>query len=186
MSMPVKLNTPLKEADVLRLTAGDLVLISGTIYTARDAAHKRLVDLISGGKPLPFDVEGAVIYFAGPSPARPGRPIGSVGPTTSGRMDIYSPLLIGKGLRGMIGKGTRSQEVVDAMIAHKAVYLAATGGAAALLARSVLASEVVAYEELGPEAVRKLTVRDFPAVVVNDCKGNDLYRQGVEKYAKKA
>lgn len=184
MPEAVKLTTPLSEADITRLKAGDLVLISGEIYTARDAAHKRLVDLIREGKPLPFDLAGAVIYFAGPSPARPGKPIGSVGPTTSGRMDAYSPLLVEKGLRGMIGKGTRSQEVVDSMVKHKAAYFAATGGAAALLARSVLSSQVVAYEELGPEAIRRLTVKDFPVVVVNDAAGNDLYKQGVEKFAR--
>jgi len=184
MPEPVRLTAPLGEADVVKLKAGDLVLLSGVLYTARDAAHKRLVDLLREGKPLPFDLAGAVIYFAGPSPARPGKPIGSVGPTTSGRMDAYSPLLVEKGLRGMIGKGTRSQEVVDSLVRNKAVYFAATGGAAALLARSVLSSQVVAYEELGPEAVRKLTVKDFPVVVVNDSAGNDLYKQGVEQYAR--
>jgi len=184
MPEPIKLTVPLSEADVVRLKAGDLVFLSGVLYTARDAAHKRLVDLIREGKPLPFDLSGSVIYFAGPSPARPGKPIGSVGPTTSGRMDAYSPILVEKGLRGMIGKGTRSPEVVESLVARKAVYFAATGGAAALLAKSVTASEVVAYEELGPEAVRRLTVKDFPVVVVNDAAGNDLYKQGVEKYAK--
>ncbi len=178
----IRLTTPLSASDVSSLAAGDLVLFSGTLYTARDAAHKRMVDLIARGEKLPFDLAGAVIYYAGPSPARPGKPIGSVGPTTSGRMDAYAPLLLEHGLRAMIGKGTRCREVVDAMVKHKGVYLAATGGAAALLARCVTAAEVVAWEELGPEAVRKLTVKDFPATVVNDTRGNDLYQQGVERF----
>jgi fumarate hydratase subunit beta len=164
------------------LKAGDNVLISGTLYTARDAAHKRLVELIREGKDLPMDIKGQIIYYVGPAPAKPGQAIGSAGPTTSYRMDPYAPILIEHGLKGMIGKGSRSQSVIDAMVKYKAVYFAAIGGAGALLAKSIKASEIVAYEDLGPEAIRKLTVEDFPAVVVNDTFGNDLYEQGVREY----
>jgi fumarate hydratase subunit beta len=157
-------------------------LISGTLYTARDAAHKRLVELIREGKDLPMDIKGQIIYYVGPAPAKPGQAIGSAGPTTSYRMDPYAPILIEHGLKGMIGKGSRSQSVIDAMVKYKAVYFAAIGGAGALLAKSIKASEIVAYEDLGPEAIRKLTVEDFPAVVVNDTFGNDLYEQGVREY----
>ncbi len=158
------------------------MLISGTLYTARDAAHKRLVELIREGKDLPMDIKGQIIYYVGPAPAKPGQAIGSAGPTTSYRMDPYAPILIEHGLKGMIGKGSRSQSVIDAMVKYKAVYFAAIGGAGALLAKSIKASEIVAYEDLGPEAIRKLTVEDFPAVVVNDTFGNDLYEQGVREY----
>jgi fumarate hydratase subunit beta len=182
MSKTYYLETPLSESDVAQLTSGDIVYLSGTIYTARDAAHKRLVDLINADKELPFDLNGAVIYFVGPTPPKPGEPIGSAGPTTSYRMDTYSPLLISKGLRGMIGKGKRNQEVKDACAEHKAVYFGATGGAGALLSQRILSSEVIAYEELGPEAIRKLVVEEFPVTVINDTKNNDLYQTGRDQY----
>lgn len=177
-----KIQLPLTDDAIQDLKAGDEVLLSGSLYTARDAAHKRLVELIRDGKPLPFDLDGAVIYYVGPTPPAPGRPIGSAGPTTSGRMDAYAPLLMEHGMKGMIGKGWRQQAVKDAMIRHKAVYFAATGGAAALLARHVKASEIVAYEDLGPEAVRRLQVEDFPVIVINDIHGGDLYETGRERY----
>lgn len=180
--MAIEITTPLTDEVIAGLKAGDNVSITGVIYTARDAAHKRLVALIKEGRELPMDVRGQIIYYVGPTPAPPGRPIGSAGPTTSGRMDPYAPILMEHGLKAMIGKGSRSQAVKDAMVKHKAVYLAAIGGAGALLARSVRASELVAYEDLGPEAIRRLTVEGFPAVVVNDIYGNDLYDQGVRKY----
>ncbi len=177
-----KLVTPLSEEAVRDLRAGDKVSITGVVYAARDVAHQRLVDLIRQGQPLPFDLQGQVIYYVGPSPARPGRVIGSAGPTTSERMDPYTPALLARGLKGMIGKGSRSPEVREAMVKYGAVYLAAVGGAAALIARTIKASRVVAYEELGPEAIRELAVEDFPAIVVNDVYGNDLYEEGVKKY----
>jgi fumarate hydratase subunit beta len=180
----IHLKTPLSSADVERLTAGDQVLLTGAVYTARDAAHARLVDLVKKGEPLPFDPAGQVIYFVGPTPAPPGRPIGSAGPTTSYRMDSYSPTLIALGLKGMIGKGKRSPEVLEAMKAHKAVYFGATGGAAALIAKRIVASEIVAYEDLGPEAIRRLEVVDFPVTVINDCRGGDVYAEGRKKYQK--
>lgn len=184
MSEPKRLTTPLTDADVEALKSGDLVLITGNLYTARDAAHARLVALLDEGKPLPFDPKGQIIYFVGPTPAPPGRPIGSAGPTTSGRMDAYSPKMIRAGMKGMIGKGKRGKEVTDEMKKEKAVYFGATGGAGALIARTIKAAEIVAYEDLGPEAIRKLTVVDFPAVVVNDCHGGDLYEEGRKKYAR--
>ena len=180
--MAIEVATPLTDEVIAGLKAGDNVSITGVIYTARDAAHKRLVALIKEGQELPMDVRGQIIYYVGPTPAPPGRPIGSAGPTTSGRMDPYAPILMEQGLKAMIGKGSRSQPVKDAMVRYKAVYLAAIGGAGALLARSVKASELVAYEDLGPEAIRRLTVEGFPAVVVNDIYGNDLYEEGVRKY----
>ena len=182
--MAKRINTPLTDDVVRTLKAGDNVLISGVIYTARDAAHKRLVALIEKGEELPMDVRGQVIYYVGPCPAKPGMAIGSAGPTTSGRMDPYAPILMENGLKGMIGKGRRSEAVRDSMVKHNAVYLAAIGGAGALLSKCVKAAELVAYEDLGPEAIRKLTVEDFPAVVVNDAHGNDLYEQGVKEYRK--
>lgn len=172
-----KITTPLTNEVVKTLRAGDNVLISGVIYTARDAAHKRLVDLIKEGKELPLPIEGQVIYYVGPSPAKPGAAIGSAGPTTSYRMDPYAPELIKLGLKGMIGKGARGTEVVDAMKQYGAVYFAATGGAAALIARSIKKAEVVAYEDLGAEAIRRLEVEDFPAIVAQDCFGNSLYKE---------
>jgi fumarate hydratase subunit beta len=182
MSEPIRIETPLSDEDVERLKIGDRVLINGVLYTGRDAAHKRLVDLIDRGDEIPFDIKGQIIYYVGPTPARPGKPIGSAGPTSSYRMDPYSPQLMEKGLKGMIGKGMRSQEVVDAMRRFKAVYLAAVGGAAALIARRIKKSEIIAYEDLGPEAIRRLEVEDFPAIVVNDIWGNDLYVEGVQRF----
>jgi len=183
MSEPIRLTPPLTDADMEKLNIGDRVMISGVIYTGRDAAHKRLVDLIHEGKPLPFDIQGQIIYYVGPSPAPPGRPVGAAGPTTSYRMDAYAPELIKLGLKGMIGKGGRNQAVKDAMVKHKAVYFAAIGGAGALIAKSIKKAEVIAYEELGPEAIRRMEVEDFIAVVVNDVRGNDLYEEGVKRYA---
>jgi len=180
----IKLTTPLSDQDLEKLNVGDTVLISGIIYTGRDAAHKRLIELLDAGKELPIDVKGQIIYYVGPSPARPGNPIGSAGPTTSYRMDPYAPKLIALGLKVMIGKGSRSPEVIEAMKKHKAVYLAAVGGAAALIARSIKKAEIVAYEDLGSEAIRRMEVEDFPAIVVNDTKGNDLYQIGTAQYKK--
>ncbi len=184
MNGPIRLQTPLTDADVERLKAGDKVLLNGVIYTGRDAAHKRLFDLLQEGKPLPIDLKGQVIYYVGPAPAKPGQVIGSAGPTTSGRMDAYSPKLMEAGLKGMIGKGMRKKEVVEAMKKYKAVYFAATGGAGALLAKAIKKAEIVAYEDLGPEAISRLEVEDFPVIVVNDIYGNDLYQQGMAKYAR--
>jgi fumarate hydratase subunit beta len=179
-----KITTPLTDEVVESLRAGDEVTISGVIYQARDAAHKRLVALIEAGEALPFELAGAVVYYVGPSPAKPGAVIGSAGPTTSGRMDAYAPLLIEKGLKGMIGKGLRSDAVKQAMQRHKAVYLAATGGAGALLAKRIVGNQVIAWPELGAEACARLQVEDFPAIVVIDCHGADLYQAGRERYAK--
>jgi fumarate hydratase subunit beta len=179
-----KMTAPLTDEDIEKLRIGDIVYLSGTIYTARDAAHKKLVDLLSEGKELPFDLKGSVIYFVGPTPPKPGEPIGSAGPTTSYRMDSYSPILIEQGQKAMIGKGKRSQEVKDACIKHKAVYFGATGGAGALIAKRIKKAEVIAYPELGPEAIRKLEVEDFPVTVVNDSYGGDLYEEGRKKWAK--
>ncbi|MGD8503637.1 MAG: Fe-S-containing hydro-lyase [Syntrophobacterales bacterium] len=183
MNDAIKLTTPLSAADVERLQIGDRVLISGAIYTGRDAAHKRLTDLIQAGEPLPIDIEGQIIYYVGPSPAKPGRPVGAAGPTTSYRMDAYAPELIRLGLKGMIGKGARNQDVKDAMVKFKAVYFAAIGGAGALMAQAIKKAEIIAYEDLGPEAIRKMEVEDFPVIVVNDVRGNDLYEEGIKKYA---
>jgi fumarate hydratase subunit beta len=158
------------------------VTISGDVYTARDAAHKRLVDLIEAGEPLPMPLEGQVIYYVGPSPAPPGRVIGAAGPTTSYRMDAYTPKLLALGLRGMIGKGKRSEEVKQAIMRHGAVYFAAIGGAGALMAKSVQSARVIAYEDLGPEAIRVLRVEALPVIVVNDTLGNDLYVEGQKRF----
>ena len=177
-----RVGLPLTDKALEGLKAGDNILLSGTMYVGRDAAHKRMVEALEQGKSLPFDIKGQVIYFMGPSPARPGQPIGSAGPTTSGRMDSYSPRLIAEGLKGMIGKGMRSQEVKDAMKKYKAVYLAAIGGAGALISKTIKESEVIAYEELGAEAIRRLEVEDFPATVVNDIYGGDLYQEGKARY----
>jgi fumarate hydratase subunit beta len=182
MNQPIRLRPPLSDEDVEKLKTGDRVLISGIIYTGRDAAHKRLFDLLREGKNLPFDIKGQIIYYVGPTPAKPGQVFGSAGPTTSYRMDAYSPLLIEKGLKGMIGKGMRSDTVKEAMKKYKAVYFAATGGAGALLAKRVKKAEIVAYEDLGPEAIRRLQVEDLPVIVVNDVRGNDLYIEGEKKY----
>ena len=184
MSEAIRLKTPLSDADVEKLKAGDKVLLNGVIYTGRDAAHKRLYDLLLEGKPLPIEVKGQVIYYVGPAPAKPGQVIGSAGPTTSGRMDAYSPKLIELGLKGMIGKGMRKKEVIEAMKKYKAVYFAATGGAGALLAKAIKKAQVVAYGDLGPEAINRLEVENFPVIVVNDTKGNDLYEEGMRKYAR--
>lgn len=184
MSDKIELTTPLSDEDVEKLNIGDKVYLNGTIYTGRDAAHKRLVDLVKEGKELPFDVKGQIIYYVGPAPAKPGKPIGSAGPTTSYRMDAYAPTLMELGMKGMIGKGNRAPEVIDAMKKNKAVYLGATGGAGALIAKSIKKAEIVAYEDLGPEAIRKLEVEDFPVVVINDTRGNDLYVEGAKKYSK--
>ena len=178
----IRIMTPIDESVVENLKAGDLVFISGVIYTARDAAHKRMVEALERGEELPFDLRGQVIYYAGPAPARPGKPIGSVGPTTSYRMDPYAPKLLEAGLKGMIGKGSRSREVIEAIKKFKGVYFGAVGGAAAYLARCVKSAEIIAYEDLGPEAVRRLVVEDFPAFVINDIHGNDLYRMGRCRY----
>ena len=179
-----KLTTPLTEEDVKSLHAGDHVLLSGVVYTARDAAHLRMVDLIRAGKPLPVDLAGQVIYYAGPTPTPPGRPVGSIGPTTSTRMDSSTPTLLQHGLRGMIGKGSRSKEVVESMKKNGAVYFAAVGGAAALIAKCIKKYEVLAYPELGPEALAALTVEDFPAIVVVDSEGNSFYEEGQKPYRK--
>jgi fumarate hydratase subunit beta len=182
MSEPIRITAPLDKETIARLHTGDSVLISGSILTGRDAAHKRMFELLKEGKPLPVDIKDQVIYYVGPTPARPGTPIGSAGPTTSYRMDAYAPLLIEHGLRGMIGKGQRNQEVRDAIQKFGAIYFAAVGGAGALLAKRIKAAQVIAYEELGAEAIRRLTVEDFPAIVINDIYGGDLYDSGVPPY----
>lgn len=177
MNQPKKIQTPLKETDVRSLSVGERVLLTGTIYTARDMAHKRLCAAIENNKPLPFELEGAVIYFVGPTPARPGRVIGAAGPTTSSRMDKFGPVLIARGLKAMIGKGYRNHRVRDALKQYGAVHLAAVGGAGALLAKHIVGSEIIAYEDLGTEAVRKLDVVDFPAIVAYDAAGNTIYQE---------
>jgi fumarate hydratase subunit beta len=170
-----RLTTPLSDEDILKLKAGDVVKLTGTIYTARDAAHKRLIETLDSGEPLPFDLKGALIYYVGPSPAPPGRPIGSAGPTTSYRMDTYAPRLHGLGLKGTIGKGKRSDAVRESLQQTKSAYFGATGGAGALLSLCIRESRVIAYEELGPEAIRELIVEDFPLLVINDAFGGELY-----------
>jgi fumarate hydratase subunit beta len=180
--MEKKIMTPLTSDKVKQLKAGDSVLLSGYIYTARDAAHKRLVELLEAGKELPFDIKDQVIYYVGPTPAKEGRPIGSAGPTTSYRMDAYSPALLDVGLTGMIGKGLRGDKVVDAMKRNGAIYFAAIGGAAALTAKCVKTAELIAYEDLGAEAIRKLYVEDLPLIVVIDSEGNNFYEIGQQDY----
>jgi fumarate hydratase subunit beta len=177
----MKLTTPLTDDVLAKLKIGDKVLLSGVIYTARDAAHKRMVDDIQNGKP-PFELTGQVIYYVGPTPERPGEVIGSAGPTTAYRMDAYTPFLIERGLKATIAKGERSQAVIDAMKKHKAVYLVATGGAAVLIRECIKKAQVIAYPDLGPEAIRRLEVLDFPLTVANDIYGNDLFKEGVAKY----
>ena len=172
----------LKAGDYVYLTGTIYVYISGTIYTARDAAHKRMYEALQNGETLPFDIEGNVIYYMGPSPAREGRPIGSAGPTTASRMDKYTPALLELGMRGMIGKGRRTEAVRESMMKNQAVYFAAVGGAGALLSKSILQAEVIAYEDLGTEAIRKLEIKDFPVIVVMDCEGNNLYDMAIEQY----
>jgi len=184
MAESIKIKTPLSDEDVQNLKIGDSILITGKIYTARDAAHKRLIDLIEKGESLPLDLKGQIIYYVGPAPAKPGYVIGPAGPTTSGRCDPYTPALLALGLKGMIGKGVRSKEVREAMEKHKAVYLAATGGAAALISKNIKAVKIIAYEDLGPEAIRELEVEDFPVIVANDAHGGDLYEEGTKKYRK--
>ena len=184
--MVKKINLPLTEDVVKELKAGDNVLLSGVLYVARDAAHKRMAEGLEKGEPLPFDIRGQTLYYMGPSPAPPGRVIGSAGPTTSTRLDSYTPVLLAAGLRGMIGKGGRSEKVKAAMKKHRAVYLAAVGGAGALISQSIVKSDVIAYADLGPEAILRLEVEDFPATVINDIYGGDLYIEGEAKYTKTA
>lgn len=177
-----KIRTPLVKEEVSHLHAGDQVTITGDIYTSRDAGHARMIDQLEKGETLPFDIKDAVIYYVGPAPAKPGDVIGSAGPTTSYRMDPFAPTLIKEGLSGMIGKGSRNQEVIEAMKSYGAVYFAAVGGAAALIASKIEASEVIAYDDLGTEALRRLKVKDFPCIVVIDCQGNNLYESEKERY----
>ena len=184
MAQAKKITTPLDNKSVRQLKAGDSVLLTGYIYTARDAAHKRLIELIEKGQELPIELKGQIIYYVGPAPAKPGYSCGSAGPTTSYRMDPYTPYLLDRGLKGMIGKGLRSPEVIDSMKKNKAVYFGAVGGAAALIARSIKKSEVVAYEDLGAEAIHRYYAEDFPAIVVIDTYGNNLYETEPPKYMK--
>ena len=181
---PIRLSTPLTDADVLALRAGQWVLISGLVYTARDAAHRRMADSLARGEDLPFDLRGQIIYYVGPSPAPPGRIIGAAGPTTAGRMDRYTPALLARGLKGMIGKGPRSPEVREAIKQHQAVYFGGIGGAGALYAQYVREVELIAYDDLGPEAVLRLRVEEFPVMVVNDCYGGDAYAEAQARWRK--
>lgn len=182
MKVAIKIVTPLTKEKASQLKAGDLVLITGTIYTSRDAAHKRMTEALAAGEKLPVDFTDQIIYYVGPAPAKPGQAIGSAGPTTSGRMDAYTPRMLEEGLRGMIGKGYRTPEVVEAMKKHGAVYFTATGGAAALIAKTIKKYEVIAYDDLGTEALSRLTVEDFPAIVAIDSQGNNFYDEGQAKY----
>jgi fumarate hydratase subunit beta len=178
------ITTPLEDSVIEHLKSGEKVLLTGFIYTARDTAHKRFIDVLNEGGSLPFAIEGEIIYYCGPSPAPPGKIVGACGPTTSSRMDLYAPRLISLGLKGMIGKGKRGMPVKEAIKKYKAVYFGATGGAGALLSKCVVSASTVAYADLGPEAVVKLGVKDMPLFVINDIYGNDLYQAGMEKYAK--
>ncbi len=180
--MERRITTPLKKEELVKLHSGDYVYISGTIYSARDAAHKRMYEAMEEGKDIPFDITDNVIYYLGPTPAREGQVIGSAGPTTASRMDKYTPRLLDNGLNGMIGKGKRSKEVIDAIVRNKAVYFAAVGGAGALLSKCIKKSEVIAYDDLGTEAIRKMEVEDFPVIVVIDSDGNNLYETAVEQF----
>jgi len=182
MTEYIDLETPLNDSIIEKLKAGDKVRISGVLYTARDAAHKRLIEMIETGKYLPFDLKGQLLYYVGPTPAKPGQVIGSAGPTTSYRMDTYAPTLIKMGLKGTIGKGGRSKEVIEAMKRHKAVYFAVVGGAAALIAKTIKNVEIIAFEDLGTEAIRRIEVDNFPAIVLNDVNGGDLYNLGREQF----
>ena len=182
--MQINMNTPLTEDKVKMLKAGDNILLSGFIYTARDAAHGRLIGLLNENKKLPIDIENEIIYYVGPTPAKPGQVIGSAGPTTSYRMDSYAPRLLDLGLKGMIGKGSRNEEVIASMIKNKAVYFGAIGGAGALMSKCIISSEIVAYDDLGAEAIRRLEVKDMPLTVVIDSDGNNLYKTGPENYLK--
>ena len=185
INMEKHVKVPLSKEDAISLRAGDYVYLTGILYTARDAAHKRMQETLERGETLPIELEGNVIYYMGPSPAREGRPIGSAGPTTASRMDKYAPELLDLGLRGMIGKGKRSQAVKDAMVRNGAVYFAAVGGAGALLSKSITASSVIAYDDLGTEAIRRLEVKNFPVIVVMDSVGNNLYETAVKEYARR-
>ena len=180
--MEINLKTPLTEEKAKSLKAGDTILLSGTIYTARDAAHKRLIELVDMGEELPFNIKDEIIYYVGPTPAKPGEVIGSAGPTTSYRMDAYAPRLMDLGLKGMIGKGARNEEVIDSIKKNKAVYFGAIGGAAALIGKSIIKSEIIAYEDLGAEAIRRMEVKDMPLVVIIDPQGNNLYDIGQKSY----
>ena len=180
--MEIKLQTPLTEDKIKGLKSGDSVLLSGIIYSARDAAHKRLIDLLNEGRELPLNIKDETIYYVGPSPAKPGNVIGSAGPTTSYRMDAYAPALMDLGLKGMIGKGARNKEVIDSIVKNGAVYFGAIGGAAALIAKSIVKSEIIAYEDWGAEAIRRMEVKDMPLVVIIDSKGNNLYELGQKEY----
>lgn len=180
--MDIKLNTPITIEDTAKLTAGDYVYLSGTIYTARDAAHKRMSDTLDAGESLPLDIQGKILYYLGPTPARPGKVIGSAGPTTASRMDKYAPRLLDMGQIGMIAKGKRTQPVIDAVVRNGAVYFASVGGAGALLSKCITASEIVAYEDLGTEAIRKLEIKDLPVIVVIDSKGNNLYETAITEW----
>lgn len=179
----IRITSPLTDDIVQNLRIGQQVLISGKLYTGRDAAHKKLINLIENGQPLPADFTGQIIYYVGPTPAKPSQVIGAAGPTTAGRMDIYTPKMLEQGLKGMIGKGKRSPEVIEAIKKHQAVYFAAIGGAAALISKCIKSAKVIAYPELGPEAIYELEVEDFPAIVVNDAFGGDLYEEGIDNYA---
>ena len=181
---PVHLKTPLKPEDLIPLHIGDRVLLSGIIYTGRDAAHHRLVELIDNNEQLPLDIQGHVIYYVGPTPPKPGQALGAAGPTSSYRMDAYTPALLEKGLKGMIGKGARNQTVREAIRKYKAVYFAAIGGAGALISKSIQSAEVIAYPDLGTEAIRRLEVKEFPLIVANDVHGGDLYESGMEEYSR--
>ncbi|WP_448589833.1 Fe-S-containing hydro-lyase [Thermodesulfobium sp.] len=180
--MEFYLDVPIRDDSLEKLNIGDRVYLNGVIYTARDSAHKRMIDALDEGRKLPFDIVGSVIYYVGPTPARPGNVIGSAGPTTSYRMDKYTPRLLDLGLKGMIGKGNRSDEVIKSIVKNKAVYFAATGGVGALISKCIVKSEVIAFEELGPEAIRRLEVKNFPVIVVIDTNGKNLYEEGVKKY----
>ncbi|MBN1271763.1 MAG: Fe-S-containing hydro-lyase [Candidatus Aminicenantes bacterium] len=179
------IQTPVSDETISKLKAGDRVFITGYLFTGRDSAHKKLIELVEQGKDLPVDIKGQLIYYVGPTPARPGKPIGSAGPTTSYRMDSFAPALHAMGLKGTIGKGARSEEVKKSLQKHKAVYLAAVGGAGALISRSIEEAEVIAYPELGPEAIRRIKVKDFPCIVINDMYGNDLYEEGKQEYQRR-
>jgi len=181
--MAINITSPMHDETIAKLKAGDQVLISGIVYVGRDAAHKRIVEVLDRGEKPPFEIKGQTIYYMGPSPAKPGEVIGAAGPTTSGRMDAYAPRLMAEGLKGMIGKGLRTQEVKDAMIKYKAVYFAAIGGAGALISKSIKKAEVIAYDDLGAEALRRLEVENLPVTVINDIHGGDLYEEGKKKYA---
>ena len=180
----LRIETPISDETIEKLRTGDRVFITGYLYTGRDSAHKKLIELVKEGKDLPLDIKGQFIYYVGPTPPRPGKPIGSAGPTTSYRMDSFAPTLHSLGLKGTIGKGSRNEEVKEALKKYKAVYLAAVGGAGALISKSIESAEVIAYPELGPEAIRRIKVKDFPCIVINDMYGGDLYEEGKKKYQK--